>query len=609
MRRAMFILALAALASCGGEESKPEGPREPVPAVPPAAKEAPRPAKAADAGAATATAPAVDPRQARLEAEWALYADTAVSHSAQELPSGEKEMLRHLLDAAALVEELHMLEVNPRDLEWRDRILASGTDIEKKIFVRYQSPWCADDASPDCCALAEEPKKEVGYAFWPDGFTDADYDSLGARINAKELMSPFTVVRRGAGGKLEAIPFAETELLGPKMKLVAAELREAAKTAPDKSLAKFLKSRADAFESTSPFPYDASDYDWIALKGAWEVTVGPYETYKEPRQLKAMFEMYVARENPEITAELAGFKANLQAMEDALAALVGPEIYKSRKLDPRIAIRAVEVWMASGDGRRDRGATVAYHLPNRGESVDEGLYKKVMMVNHSLAFEPVSRARAALVLDPTQIPFVDAMADIRNVTLHELAHGFGAYGELKVKNAAGATTTVKEALKGYDSLMEELKADVLGQWLIAQGKIGTPLSDDDRARRYASGVMHALGLLQYPLDGTYPQMVAIQLGFYLDEGALVWDGAAQRYRIDFDKMPGAIEALARRVATIQLTGDAEGARALFERYLAHKGEKELELKGPLAEARRVMMDKFKAAGITSPSLRYVVTGL
>ena len=604
MRLTMLLGALALAAACGGEETKPPMPDE---AISPRLA-APAPKKAADAGVAAALTPTDDPRQTRLAAEWDLYADTVVTHSAAELTAGEKQMLSHLLDAAVLIEELHMLQIHPKNLEWRDRIDAEGTDAEKKVFFRYQSPWCSDDPTPDCCALAEKPKKEIGTAFWPKGFTDAEYDGLRAQINGAELLSPFTVVRREKDGKLEAIPYVESDIFGPKMKAVAASLRAAAKTAPGKSLIKFLKSRADAFEAPTPFPYDVSDYDWIALDGPWEVTIGPYETYKEPRQLKAAFEMYIARENPELSAELARFKGDLQAMEDALGALVGAEIYKSRKLDRRIAIRAVEVWMAAGDGRRDRGATVAYHLPNRGRSVDEGLYKKVMMVNHSLAFEPVSKARAALVLDEAQVPYVDAMADIRNVTFHELAHGFGAYGELKVKNAKGVTATVKEALKEHDSMVEELKADAFGLWLVAReaGAAGNP---EEAKQRYASGVMHALGLLQYPLEGTYPRMVAILLGWLLDQGALSWEGAAQRYRIDFDKMPAAVEALVKKVATIQLTGDYAGAQALADAYIVRKGEADYELKGVLGEARRVMMAKFGAAGIKSPSLRYAVTGL
>jgi hypothetical protein len=203
------------------------------------------------------------------------------------------------------------------------------------------------------------------------------------------------------------------------------------------------------------------------------------------------------------------------------------------------------------------------------------------------------------------VPYVDAMADIRNVTFHEFAHGFGAYGELKVKNAAGAAITVKEALKEHDSIMEELKADSVGLWLVAkEGAAG-----DEARKRYASGVMHALGLLQYPLEGTYTRMVAIQLGWLLDRGALAWDSASGRYKIDFEKMPAAVEALVERVATIQLTGDYTGAKALIDAYIVRKGDGKYELRGALVEARRVMMDKFKTAGIKSPSLRYAVTGL
>ena len=128
----------------------------------------------------------------------------------------------------------------------------------------------------------------------------------------------------------------------------------AAKTAPHPSLRKFLESRAAAFTSDDPYPYDDSDYDWIALQGDWEVTVGPYEVYKNPRQLKALFEMYIGREDKKLTADLVRFKENLQEMENSLGGLVGKDVYQSRKLDPRISLRVADIWMASGDGRRDR---------------------------------------------------------------------------------------------------------------------------------------------------------------------------------------------------------------------------------------------------------------
>ncbi len=607
MRYGLIIFCCIAFFACRNQ--KTEEPPQKARTIGPKAEAVAKAQPKADPPKKVEEKPKVDPRQSLLKAEYDAYQDMQITHSAAAMSQGEKEMLRTLLKAAELIEELHMLQIHPNNLEMLDRVMQKGTDVEKKLFARYQMPWCADNDSPECTVLVDGPKKEVGHVHWPEDFTDGEYEGLKRQINANELLSPFTIVRRKETGGFEAVPYAQTELFGPRMKQVATVLRTAAKTAPSPSLKSFLESRALAFESDEAFPYDASDFDWIALEGDWEVTVGPYEVYKNPRQQKAMFEMYIGREDKPLTAKLARFKENLQEMENALSAMVGEEIYKSRKLDPRISIRAVDIWMASGDGRRDRGATVAFHLPNRGEAVEAGLYKKVMMVNHSKAFEPVYKARAELVVDKGLLEYLDGDTSIANVAFHEFAHGFGAYHEMKVVNKKGKTQTVKQALKEVDSLFEELKADTFGLWLTQFQKDKGWVDALQEKKTYTSALMHILGLLQYPLDGTYPRMVAIQLGWYMDAGAIIWEEGRGRFKIDFEKFPKAVETLAKQTATIQLTGDYAQAKALSEKYITRKGKKEYELNGMLGQARRVMLDKFKEAGIKSPSLRYVITDL
>ena len=152
------------------------------------------------------------------------------------------------------------------------------------------------------------------------------------------------------------------------MRQLREKLEAAAGSAPAASLKKFLSSRAAAFTSLRPFPYDDSDFDWVSINGNWDVTVGPYETYKSPFQTKALFGMVIAREDGELTASLTALKREMQEMENALALLVGESIYKPRKLDKRISIRAVNVWAAFGDARHSRGAVLAYHLPPLGPS-------------------------------------------------------------------------------------------------------------------------------------------------------------------------------------------------------------------------------------------------
>lgn len=550
-----------------------------------------------------------DPRIPLLEAEWKAYTDQVISHGGGRLEEQERQMLFKLVQVSKLIEELYMLQLHPDNLTWRDHINATGLEIEKRIFNRYQSPWCEDNTAPDCTALEARPAWSYGAVHWPDDFKSTEYPKLKREINAEELLSPFTVVRRNPKGGYLAIPYARTTLLGPKLRKAAALLRDAASLASEKTLSAFLSARADAFESEDPFPYDASDILWIGLKGDWEVTVGPYEVYRNPYQTKALFEMIIGRENQAVTQTLAAFKADLQEMENSLQDLVGEDVYKPRKLAPKIAIRAIDVWMASGDARRSRGATVAYHLPNRGQAVDEGLYKKVILVNHKKAFEPVTRARAEQVLRPDQRGEVDHDAAVLNTTFHELAHGFGAFHEMSITNKEGKRTTVKQALREHETLMEELKADTVGLWLMQNQQAKGALDEAAAKKRYTSQLLDTVGLFQYPLQDTYARMAAIELGWYLDAGALSWHQETGQFSLVYEKMPQAVAGLAKRVSTLQLQGDYAAADALVNQYITKGKEAQYWLSPTLSAIRKVVLEKFKSAGIKSPSLRYEIRGI
>jgi len=563
----VVILGLSVLVlSCGGEVGETPEPIVEQPVAVAAVVDAGAAhavAQAADAGAgAEADAAVMSGEKGRklLETERVLFDDKLIEHDATGLPDAEKEMLNHLLSAARLIDEIHMLQLNP-----------------------------------------ENP---AGH--WPADLSYADYSGLGRQINGKELLSPFTVVRRDGKGKLVAVPYAADELLGPRMRQVADELRAASRKAPDRTLASFLRSRAGAFAAETAYPYDASDYAWIGVRGDWEVTVGPYETYRDARRTKAFFEMYVGRVDEGTTMELKRLEDDRQAVEEALIALVGPETYRGRKLDPRISIRAVDVWMASGDGRRAGGAAVAVHLPNRGPAADEGLYKKLLMVNHNAALGQATEAGARLLLDEAQIPFVDARAGVVNAALGEFSRGLGASSEMKVTNPMGKETTVREALKEHDPVIEEAKAASLGLWLVSFQRGNGWIGEDEARKRYATAMVHALSMLQYPLSEPAPRAAAILLGWCLAEGALAWDAGKGRWTVDFDRAPAAAESLARKVATIQCTGDHAQAGALVGAHIDEADDGGDRLAGVLEDARQVMTARFGEAGIRSPSLRYRV---
>ena len=563
---------------------------------------------ATGAGTGTGATGEQEKRQTRVKRELERYDPFVLTFDASKLPPREKLLVKALLEAVRLTEQLNKLQIHPHNLRYGADIAKRGTALDRRLYERYQMPWCTDDEHRLCNAHPDLVPRAIGRYHWPEGMTDAELKEISKAPNRKELLSNFTVVRRAGPGKWRAVPYAADPLFGPPMRQLAAALREAAKVASHPSLKTFLESRALALESKTPFPYDASDYDWIGLGGKWEVNVGPYEVYKNPRHLKARFKMVFGVEDPKLSAQLARFKKSLQSMENGLARLVGKTIYRPRKLDPRIAIRAIQVVSAGGDARAPHGATVAFHLPNRGKSVDEGLYKKVMLVNHSRAFAKIVTRRAGLVLHPSQQRHVSTLADITNTTFHEFSHGFGAHDELKIRTPDGKVYTVHEALKEHTTLMEELKADVTSVWLIAESVKRGWLTPEQARTRYVSGLMHLLGLSSYPLKGTYPRMVAVQLGWYMDQGGVTWkDG---RFQVDFEKLPAAVESLTKRVATLQLTGDYDGASRLIGRYVKTvvKGKQYAYL-GKIRAPLLTMKKAFKKANIKSVALSYRVTGL
>ena len=104
-------------------------------------------------------------------------------------------------------------------------------------------------------------------------------------------------------------------------------------------------------------------------------------------------------------------------------------------------------------------------------------------------------------------------------------------------------------------------------------------------------------------------MAAIEIGWYLDAGAVVWDAGEGRFGLVYEKMPAAVESLAKQVSVIQLTGDFAAADALIKKYVKKEKENTYSLTTGLAAVRDKVIEKFKAAGIKSPSLRYDIKGL
>ncbi|MFH1873616.1 MAG: hypothetical protein ABH859_00305 [Pseudomonadota bacterium] len=534
------------------------------------------------------------------------YKHKEIKYDASDLSAKDQAFLKRMLKAAQIVEEINMLQLNPHNLEYQKEVQNVGSRKDKILFHRNQSCWCSENQDVLCNACPGLPDRKIGWDFWPDDMNENLLKDFEKLPNASALLSPFTYVKADKFKKYSAIPFASYPLIADQIKRLADVLRLAATDAQDLTLKKFLRSRARAMEAKQAFSYDSSDLDWIGLQGPWELTIGPYETYKEPFKHKAQFEMYLGRIHPEVTKKLNVYKKYLQDFENHFANFVGKELYKPRKLDKGVVIRAIDVIYAAGDGRSAHGATVAYHLPNRGRAIEKGLSKKVLLVNHMQLFGPLMKKRAKVSLVKDQVALVQEWSDIMNTTFHEFAHGLGAHEELKIRDVKGRQTTVSQALGSMETLMEELKADVASQWfvpyLVKQGL----LKPEEVNSRYATAVQHLFGLIQYSLKGTYAQMAAVELGNLMDYGVLRYDQEEEKFDINFEKYHGAVEQLLKRVATIQLTGDKDGAQALRDQYVKKDKGDQYQLLSPLNDFIAQLKQAFEDEKLKSYAIDYKV---
>ena len=205
------------------------------------------------------------------------------------LQAGDREALPLLVQVGKLIDQIyirqhwsgnealhaHILSKNPRNEK-----LALGLQL-------FKGPWGLDEEKfiesikkgedgSEGIHIPHEPPQHGNY--YPDDIKKQEYlDWVAglegqAKVNAE---SYYYVIKRDATtGLLYSVPYSKEyeEFLVPASEL----MKQASELVSDASLAKFLKSRAEAFISNE---YVDSDVDWLRIskESPLDVTCGPYE--------------------------------------------------------------------------------------------------------------------------------------------------------------------------------------------------------------------------------------------------------------------------------------------------------------------------------------------
>ena len=504
---------------------------------------------------------------------------TLVANDLSALGADDRELVRHVLAAADLVDKLYATQVGAAALAAR---VPADDPASQSLFRRDWGPKCLQpltEKNPACSAIPGAPKPICDAYPSVMQAQPTFCETLEKLPNSKALLDPFVVVR-DKGGTLEPVPFSVA--YKAQMEPIAAELRAAAGALKDPNEVAFrayLGAAAQSFLDNNWTPADEAWAKMSATNSAWFLRIAPDEIYWDPCTHKAGFHVTFARINRDSLAWQAKLVPVEQEMEDTLAKELGKP-YAARKVTFHLP-DFIDIILNAGDDRKDTGATIGQSLPNWGPVANEGRGRTVAMSNLFTDADSVQARReqaSSLISAETMALYDDSPhPGLLNTILHEATHNLGPAHEYKFKGR----TDSQAFGGGLASMMEELKANTGGYYYVEFLRKKGLIDDDAAKKAYLDNLVWAFGHISrgmYTDTGqrkAYSQLAAVQLGFLLDQGALTFDPKALAangkdagaFTLHFEKMPGTIDKMMKVVGSLKATADRSGAEALAKKYV------------------------------------------
>ncbi len=471
------------------------------------------------------------------------------------LAEPERKALDKLIEAARLMDPIFDRQAwagNPALRATLEKDTSPLGQLKLDYFTIMRGPW---DRQDHFAPFATDKPHPAGAGFYPEDLAaDAFKQWVADHPKDKAAFEGLLTVIGRAGASLEARRYSTeySEWLEP----AARALEEAAGLTKNKSLKKFLTSRAKAFRSDD---YYQSDKDWMDVDSVVEVTIGPYETYEdELLGLKASYEAFVTVSDPKASEALAKYKKYLPEMEQHLPI---PDEVKTKR-GAASPIRVVDLVFTAGDARKSV-QTIAFNLPNDEKVRAEKGAKKVLLRNLIEAkFNTIMRPIGEQVLGPDQAVSLSSEAFFLQVLFHELSHSLGPAFTTK----DGKKVDVRVALEASYSPLEEAKADVMGVFnvlfMIEKGELPAAIKEKVLLS-YFAGLFRSI---RFGTAEAHGRGAAVQLNRFIQAGAAVPESSTGKFRVDLAKLEAEISTLVRDICLIQHAGDKAAADKLLDEH-------------------------------------------
>jgi hypothetical protein len=491
------------------------------------------------------------------------------------LTDGERQMIDQLLVASRRLESMYWRQSDPDGLALYKALEGADTPLARNVrryLVINGSRW--DLVNENRPFVGTEPMPP-GHALYPRDLTRGEIEQYVTNHPAEKpkIYDPYTLIHR-QGPSLVARPYHDE--FTPFVDGAVAALRQAATLSPDAAFASFLRLRADALLSDD---YYASDIAWLNLDNPKvDVIFAPYETYLDGLLgVKTSYGASILVRNEPESRNLARFQQWVPDIQDALPLDAADRPSVRGHATP---MEVMDAPFRAGDLRHGYQA-VADNLPNDPRIHQEKGTKKIFFKDFMDArVTEVILPLAGRIMDPAQARQASAAGYLASTVMHEIAHGLGP----AFARRDGRQVDIREAIGGTYGALEESKADIVGmlalRWLI----------DHDRLPRnrleeyYASYVAGIFRTVRFGTGEAHGRAEMMEFNYLSEQQAIAERGG--RYRVDYARMPAAIERLAKELLDQEATGDRARAEAWFGKY----DRMPASLKQALAAAEDVPVD-------------------
>ncbi len=397
------------------------------------------------------------------------------------LEDGDKEALKHLVKAAAILENIHMQIDCKHNLPFKKYLEAEikkGNERARltKILFDAQKGINAIDSMTTPIRLAKGIDEKLGKGVYPEDLSKEEFHSVLMRMindgqdeEVKQILNQRSMVVRD-GDKLKGIDYID--YFKDDFAQMAKELELASKTSTDKNFNSYLKLQAKALKKADPMLDAKADKKWATLQDTpleFTITRENYEdemtgTIVENEKLSALLQEHgispipkdflggrVGIINKQGTEALMAIKKYLPILAKNMPFNNEYEQTISTKKDAKQTMVDVDMVMASGDvGAYRGGITLAENLPNSDKlslTIGGGrrnvYHRQIRFISDMKKFQE----RLDAILDKDQQKFYNNEADHWFTIGHENAHSLGP------KEGS-------EKLGKYRNIIEENKADM-----------------------------------------------------------------------------------------------------------------------------------------------------